>query len=767
MRDPRHAGGGPGTAARPATVNGRTPDGSAHPYARPYADFALAYFEAGWSPLPLPARQKAPVPGDKEKGEHWTGYKGEYADEAQVLFWIDERPHGNIAIRLPDDVVGIDVDDYDDKPGGATLDELEATYGALPPTVRVTARGRRNRSGIRLYRIAPDTRFPTVLGPGIEVIQWFHRYFVAYPSWNPKAEATYRIFDDRRARNAEISEHTEHFTPESLTPLPDEWYEVVGLRREPTGLDKQAPELTNEATLDWLKAHAGKRCRATQNVLNARLAKLEVTGKGGRYDAMLNGVMALVRLGTEGHTGIQSAVGALKKAYYDAIAGEVGRDPTEWDRAVRGAVSAVAGQPEEPMHPAGKCPNRVDDGSELLGDDAAAWVDLLGPDWLDWCDPHLRAAQRQWEAAAEQARRAAFRWITARELAQPVPPIEWLVRQVLTRGTYGPMAGAKKSLKSYTVDDLALAVASGERFLGRFEVVTPGPVLQFVSEGGHLLYQRRRHRLAEAMGIPPEDLGELPIKVTFDIRDLDSAEFRDEVKRQLDEFQPRLVTIDSLYGFHPSDIEVGNVYERGAMLTRLSSLIDGQAALVISDHFNKGPQNLDLDSIAQAGMAAWADSWALQRHRAPAQPDIGRFLLETEFGSRQWGANRWQIDWDLGPIDFLTGEHTGLLSREVRSAAWGGATKSDSNARRETALQIINDEGDFVLTISKLVDKIGGHKDAARKTISEMLDDKSLVIAKDCPAKEGTREVKRDRIGRPGRGAAGAEDPAGNDLERL
>lgn len=383
---PRATGAGAGTAARPATVNGRTPDGSAHPDARPYADTADAYRAAGWAgviPTGLPGQSeaKSPVPGDKEKGEHWTGYKGEYPDDQQVECWKRTYAVNNIAIRLPADVVGIDVDDYDGKGGGATLDELEATYGELPPTIRTTARGRRDRSGIRWYAIKPGTKFPTALGPGIEVIQWFHRYAVVWPSWNPKSESMYRTYDDRvPGRRGDLSARGEVFAPQSVTDLPDEWYEVVGLRREPAGLDKQAPELTNEATLAWLNAHAGRQCRATRNVLNARLAKLEATGKGGRYDAMRDGVMALVRLGAEGHRGTKSAVAALKKAYHDAIAGELGRDPTEWNRSVRGAVSAVATLEETPMHAAGECPERSrqddrgDDFADLLGDDAQAYA---------------------------------------------------------------------------------------------------------------------------------------------------------------------------------------------------------------------------------------------------------------------------------------------------------------------------------------------------------------------------------------------------------
>ena len=88
------------------------------------------------------------------------------------------------------------------------------------------------------------------------------------------------------------------------------------------------------------------------------------------------------------------------------------------------------------------------------------------------------------------------------------------------------------------------------------------------------------------------------------------------MKRHLDELQPKLVILDPLYAYHPSDVEVQNVYARGPMLANLRELIGDEAALIVGDHFNKtAGSRFDLDNIAQAGMAQWADSWILQKHR--------------------------------------------------------------------------------------------------------------------------------------------------------
>jgi hypothetical protein len=174
---------------------------------RPYASAARAYLEAGYSPLPLPPGRKYPPPPG------WTGAGRPMADLDQVRCWMQSDPAGNIALRLPEGVIGVDLDLYDD----ASKDhpaaerqtawrELEAHLGPLPPSLRATSRDD-GVSGIRLYRVPPEWKGAGILpaapvceghplpdgreatpgdlvSPG-EVIQHHHRYMVAPPSVHP------------------------------------------------------------------------------------------------------------------------------------------------------------------------------------------------------------------------------------------------------------------------------------------------------------------------------------------------------------------------------------------------------------------------------------------------------------------------------------------------------------------------------------------------------------------------------------------------------
>ena len=152
-----------------------------------YHDAARVYYDAGWSPLPLPRGAKTSPP------EGTTGANGRWPTVDDVELWTNEHRGGNVAIRMPDTVIGIDVDDYDDKHGGTTLDALEEQYGKLPATWKSTSRGD-GVSGIRVYRIPAGMEFPGMLGPGIDVIQHRHRYIVAAPSTHPNG-GRYRWYD--------------------------------------------------------------------------------------------------------------------------------------------------------------------------------------------------------------------------------------------------------------------------------------------------------------------------------------------------------------------------------------------------------------------------------------------------------------------------------------------------------------------------------------------------------------------------------------------
>lgn len=154
---------------------------------QPFKQYAMEYARRGWIPLPLPPGEKSPPPSGTT-GHHPT------PTLEQIENWVaDEADRANIGLRMPDGVIGIDIDAYSGKLGGRSFGELVDAWGTLPDTWTLSARAD-GLSGIRFYRVPAGRHWPGELAPDIQVIQYRHRYAVAYPSVHPKLKKMYRWY---------------------------------------------------------------------------------------------------------------------------------------------------------------------------------------------------------------------------------------------------------------------------------------------------------------------------------------------------------------------------------------------------------------------------------------------------------------------------------------------------------------------------------------------------------------------------------------------
>ncbi|MGH3800864.1 MAG: bifunctional DNA primase/polymerase, partial [Pseudonocardiaceae bacterium] len=305
----------------------------------PYRDAAHVYRDAGWlGVIPIPVGTKV------LRKVGWTGRAGAWPSISDVHAWCgNTRPDeggGNIALRLPPDVIGIDVDAYDDKPGAATLAATETRYGPLPPTWRTTSRDD-GISGIRLFRIPEGLNWPGQVGPGVETVHTMHRYAMVWPSLHPKGR-TYRWITPRDA--------TSTLPPrlDDIPDLPDEW--IIGLTGGQLAEDANIAELSTGQTQGWiLGTAAGPTCRAMQIVLQRLLGELQA----GSAHESLRRLLGLTRLAEQGHIGLIDALAQVHTAFLAEVttpnrSGSV-RDKDEadheWQRSLAGAVRRVVGNP--------------------------------------------------------------------------------------------------------------------------------------------------------------------------------------------------------------------------------------------------------------------------------------------------------------------------------------------------------------------------------------------------------------------------------------
>jgi len=160
--------------------------------------------------LELPAGAKGPP----EAGRTGAAGVNMTPEEVKQAPWL-----GNIGLRMPADVIGIDVDAY--RGGLDTLTALILELGPLPATW-ISHSGRDDGSGIRFYRVPPAMGWVTGLA-GIDIIQPGHRYAAVWPSTHPDGRQ-YGWWDQAEAAPAE--------QPPAVEDLPDlPWAWVQHLSR--------------------------------------------------------------------------------------------------------------------------------------------------------------------------------------------------------------------------------------------------------------------------------------------------------------------------------------------------------------------------------------------------------------------------------------------------------------------------------------------------------------------------------------------------------
>ncbi len=320
-------------------------------------------------------------------------------------------------------------------------------------------------------------------------------------------------------------------------------------------------------------------------------------------------------------------------------------------------------------------------------------------------------------------------------------PLRWLVEGVWVEGSYGMVGAAEKSLKSWVTTDLALAVASGGTFLGRFDVPSARPVLVYVGEGGERLITQRLKQLALGSNIDPEDIeGNLFFEVAAG--NLDDTRALERLRRRVDATRAGLVIIDPWYRFHGGATNGANLFEQGALLSDVRDAA-GSAALVIVHHFNQtGGKGTDLKRLALAGAAEWCDSWVLLR-KEHEEPEQGQFLLKMDLGSRHWGGASWLVDASIGSVDphthALVGEAQ-LLALQVDDPEAAGdlpaGRRQDDPSK--LLLHLLRDQP-WQFTRSELQREFGGNKSKVLKLIRKLLED-GLVQEKPDP-EDGRRTL--------------------------
>lgn len=249
----------------------------------------------------------------------------------------------------------------------------------------------------------------------------------------------------------------------------------------------------------------------------------------------------------------------------------------------------------------------------------------------------------------------------------------WLIEDIWSSASHGIIGGEPKTSKSTFTLAMGLSIATGQPFLGRYPVITPGPVLIIQEENAPWMMQDRLRKLAKFYGIlgkkdveiseaPKGSIAEHTVRLNFpdeaplyllnnygfdmtDDRDLELLE------KEVQRVGASMVIIDPLYLVMPG-VNLSNSHEVGPFLQWLMALRHNHnCGVALVHHWAKANENTKLRRSGQRLMGTaffhgWLES-GLYMEIMEQGEDLLRIKVEREFRSVAPQRDL-EVAWQLG-----------------------------------------------------------------------------------------------------------------------
>jgi hypothetical protein len=311
----------------------------------PFTAHHAAYRAAGWAgTLLLPARRKSPPP------EGYTGEGGAWPTTATLEAWAQKG--GNIGLRLPHDVVALDVDKVE------AFATLLIDLGPLPPTWRsVGAR----EPGHLYFRLPAGVSYRDLKAPcaGTDLLRHNHRYSLVWPSEHPNG-GTYRWVGPNGEDGIP--------KPTQLAVLPEAWVERLRAPRP-----NPAPR-AGDSPWDMFETHEADPLLVTGNPIPS----------GAHQETLFRFACSMRAKGVPEDV----AAAAVRYRAANDCQPPWGGPQDAWDAVAHAYTRYEAGEPRVDGDPQAKVEalTRPPQGRRLVLT-AAAGINMRSSRWL-WADDH-------------------------------------------------------------------------------------------------------------------------------------------------------------------------------------------------------------------------------------------------------------------------------------------------------------------------------------------------------------------------------------------
>lgn len=329
--------------------------------------------------------------------------------------------------------------------------------------------------------------------------------------------------------------------------------------------------------------------------------------------------------------------------------------------------------------------------------------------------------------------------VTGQELDSAQYVMRYAVSDILVEEQPMFIAGYSKTLKTMIALDMAVSLATGARFLGRFGVEGCRRVLYLSGEGGLPVLQDYARRVCASKGTR---LGALDNLGFCDrVPRLGDLAHVAELERLITAFGAEFVFLDPLYLSIPAE-QAGIVQAQGAFLYRFGlSCLQSHATPIIIHHTSKSSHALrsqdwsppQLHDMAGAGVVEYAGQWLLLGRREAYNPETPwQHRLWASAGGRAGHSGIYAVDVDESPAEMdsprtwrvavATPNDMRAADAERRKRETAEKQAAAMERRRKTVLLALLKAPDG-LTIRSLSDLIGASRAVTAETLHAMASD--------------------------------------------
>jgi len=212
------------------------------------------------------------------------------------------------------------------------------------------------------------------------------------------------------------------------------------------------------------------------------------------------------------------------------------------------------------------------------------------------------------------------------------------------------LAGGKKNLKTGLAVALSVALAAKVDFLGHFPVSQACRVGLFSGESGDVTLRETAQRICFAHNLALRDLENLVW--CFDLPKFNSPTDLRLLREFIERDELKVAILDPVYLCLGADVEAGNMFAVGEMMSRIAEIgkLTG-CTIILAHHTRKNLTNpyqpAELEDIAWAGFQEFARQWVLLSRREPYDPDSGGLhKLWVNAGGSAGHSGLWGVDVD-------------------------------------------------------------------------------------------------------------------------